>query len=122
MSNLAKTSTKTPNYTAAQEAVIREAAAEGPLNLARATELAARLGKTPKSVTAKIGRMGLAYERKQPVSKNGEPVAKKDAVVEAIEAIVCVNLDGLEKAPKLTLQRLRSALVELAQEDVAEAA
>ena len=94
---------KTPNFTEAQEAAIREAA---PLNLAIATALAAEMGKTARSVIAKAVRMGVEYHSKQPTTKSGEPVRSKTKLVEDISAIVAGNLEGLEKAPKAALQAL----------------
>lgn len=92
---------KTPNFTEAQEARISETA---PHNLASATELAAEMGKSPRSLVAKMVRMGVAYERKQPTTKTGEPVVSKADLVEQIGAVVDGNLEGLEKAPKPALQ------------------
>lgn len=97
---------KVPNFTEAQEARIREAAADGPLNLASATELANELGKTPRSIIAKIVRMNLPYVRKVPTTKTGEPIVSKTKLVEQISAVVEGNLEGLEKAPKPALQAL----------------
>lgn len=93
-------------YTPQMEQMLRDAA---PLNQARATELAELFGEgfSARSVTAKAIRMGLAYERKQVVSKTGAPVEKKDAIVAEIASVVNANLDGLDKAPKQVLQRLR---------------
>ena len=94
---------KVPNFTEAQEQRIRDTA---PHNAASAAELAAEFGKSPRSVIAKIVRMEVAYERKQPTTKTGEPVTKKETLVSEIAAIVGANLDGLEKAPKPALVAL----------------
>lgn len=96
-------------YSAAQEAAIR---AEPVLNQAVATRLAAEFGPkfTARSVIAKINRMGLPYERKQPVTKSGDPVERKEAIVAEIATLVGANLDGLDKAPKQALQVLRDHL------------
>ena len=95
---------KAPNYTAAQEQEIRDAA---PLNNDKAIALAAKFGKTPASVRAKAVRMGVEYARKQPTTKTGAPVEKKETIVAEIGEIVGLTLDGLEKAPKPVLQALR---------------
>lgn len=95
---------KAPNFTAEQEQMIADAA---PLNQAKARALAAAMGKTERSITAKAVRMGVAYERKQPTTKNGGKVEKKETIVSEIAAIVGGNLDGLDKAPKGVLQALR---------------
>lgn len=113
---------KTPNYTAAQENLIREAAEAngGTLNLAIAETLAANPamndadGNTRKarSIVAKISRMGLDYERKQNVTKDGRPVAKKADLVARIATLAGVNvarLDGMANSPKMALETLVSA-------------
>ena len=53
--------------------------------------------------------MGI-YKAAEKVSKTGGKIESKEAIVEDIAAIVGKNLDGLEKAPKLVLQILRSKL------------
>jgi hypothetical protein len=98
---------KQPNFTPEQEARIRD---EAPLNQAKSRALAAEFGKTERSVTAKAVRMGVAYERKQPVTKNGAPVERKEAIVSEISEIVGANLEGLDKAPKGALQAVRNFL------------
>ena len=101
---------KTPNYTPAQEARIRERAAEGPLNLAIATELATEFDKKVRSVIAKINRMELEYTRKAPVTKTGEKPVNKAELVAEIAELVGANVDGLEKASKNALKLVRAAL------------
>lgn len=98
---------KAPNFTPAQEQLIRDAA---PLNQAKARALAAQMGKTERSITAKAVRMNVAYERKQPTTKSGGKVEKKESIVAEISALVSGNLDGLDKAPKAALQALRDHL------------
>jgi hypothetical protein len=113
-SNLTKTAPKaTSQYTASHEAAIRAAASEGPLNQAKAAELAAEFGPkfTTRGVIAKISRMeGVSYQRKQPTTKTGAPVEQKADLVEEISKLVDANLDGLDKAPKPVLQTLRDFL------------
>ena len=113
-SNLTKTASKpTSQYTASHEAAIRAAAAEGPLNQARAAELAAEFGPkfTTRGVIAKISRMeGVAYQRKVATTKTGEAVEQKAALVAEIATLVGANLDGLDKAPKPALQAIRNFL------------
>ena len=96
---------KQPNYTPEQEARIRELA---PLNQALSEQLATEFGKTPASVRAKAVRMNVPYERKQPTTKNGEPVERKEAIVAELSELVGQSLEGLEKAPKPVLQALRA--------------
>ena len=96
---------KAPNYTPEQEAAITAAA---PLNADSAARLAAEFGKTTRSVIAKAVRMNVGYQSKQPTTKTGEPITKKETLVSEIAAIVGANLDGLEKAPKPALVALAS--------------
>lgn len=93
-------------YTPAHEARIE---AEAPLNQAKATALAAEFGEgfSTRSVIAKAVRMGVAYERKQPTTKSGSRIEKKETIVSEIAQIVGASLDGLEKAPKPVLQAIR---------------
>jgi hypothetical protein len=99
---------KTPNYSPEQEARLRSFET---IDNTVATMLATEFGKTPASVRAKAVRMGLNYVRKQPETKSGAPVERKEAIVAQIASLVDGNLDGLDKAPKLALQALRDALV-----------
>ena len=94
------------NYTEAQEA---ELIAAGVIDNAKALEFAAKFGKDVRSVRAKAVRMGI-YKAAEKVSKTGGKIESKEAIVADIAAIVGKNLDGLEKAPKLVLQTLRSKL------------
>jgi hypothetical protein len=113
-SNLtASTPKSTSQYTASHEAAIRAAASEGPLNQARAAELAAEFGPkfTTRGVIAKISRMeGIAYQRKVATTKTGEAVEQKAALVAEISQLVGANLEGLDKAPKPVLQTIRNFL------------
>lgn len=86
--------------------------AEAPLNQAKAEALAAEFGPkfTARSVIAKANRDGIAYERKQPTTKNGGKIESKDEIVAEIGQLVGATLDGLEKAPKPALQALRNFL------------
>ena len=100
-----------PNYTEAQVARIEAVAASngGAIDKTAAAALAAEFGKNVKSVTAKAVRMGI-YRKAEKQSTNGGPVERKEEIVADIAAIVGANLEGLEKAPKLALQHIRSAL------------
>ena len=94
------------NYTAAQEA---ELEAAGVIDNELALEFAAKFGKDVRSIRAKAVRMGL-YKAKEKVSKTGGKVESKEDIVADIAELVGKNLDGLEKAPKLVLQTLRTRL------------
>jgi hypothetical protein len=92
---------KTPNFTEGQEQRIRDTA---PHNLASATALAVEMGKSPRSIVAKIVRMGVDYSSKVRTTKSGDPIVSKAKLVEQIGAVVGGNLEGLDKAPKPALQ------------------
>jgi broad specificity phosphatase PhoE len=77
-----------------------------------ATEIADKIGKSPRSVIAKIKSMGLSYTVQRPVRKDGSPVSRKADTVAAIAKALDMeleDLDGLAKAP-------RSALIALLRE------
>ena len=98
-----------PNYTPSMLAVIK---GYDSFNKETATEIAAKIGKSPRSVIAKIKSMGLSYTVQRPVRKDGSPVSRKADTVAAIAKALDMDLDdldGLTKAP-------RSALIALLRE------
>ena len=98
-----------PNYTPEMLAVIK---GYDSFNKETATEIAAKIGKSPRSVIAKIKSMGLSYAVQRPVRKDGSPIARKmDTVIAIAKALDMdpLELDGLTKAP-------RSALIALLRE------
>jgi hypothetical protein len=97
---------ETPNYSEAQEA---EMLAAGTIDNAKALDFAAKFGKDVRSVRAKAVRMGI-YKAAEKKSKSGGKVESKEQIVLDIQRIVGRNMEGLEKAPKLVLQTLRSKL------------
>lgn len=109
------TTEKTANYTEAQENMIRAAAADGPLDLAKATALADSMGKKPRSIIAKAVRMEIPYAKKKPLTKSGEPVTQKADLVDDISRFVAGNLDGLEKASKPALQNILAAFTVMSE-------
>lgn len=96
-------------YTPAMVSAIQ---AEPVLNQAVANRLAAEFGPefTGRMVIAKINSLKLPYERKAAVTKTGQAVERKEALVAEIAKFVEGNLDGLDKAPKAALQAVRDAL------------
>ena len=74
--------------------------------------LAEAFGKSVRSIVAKLSREGV-YQKKQYVSKTGEPVQKKDSVADAIGAVLGMTeaeIDSLTKANKTALVKIFSAL------------
>jgi hypothetical protein len=103
------------------EAKIRDAA---PLDLAKATDLAAdpefvKAGVTARGIAAKARTMGVEYHKQERVSKDGSAVAKKEDLVERIEAAFGVKVPSLAKAEKNDLKKLVAAIA-AATEDADE--
>jgi hypothetical protein len=75
-------------------------------------KIAESLGKTVRSVVAKLSREGV-YKKKEYVSKTGEKPVKKDAHADAIGAILHLSegeIDSLTKANKSALKTIFEAL------------
>lgn len=89
---------------------VLEAMAEmAPLNLEKAEELAIRFNLKTRSVIAGAKRHGVAYQRKERVSKTGEPVVTKEDLVARVAqkfGVEVAELAGLEKATKDALKVL----------------
>jgi len=99
---------KTVNYTPEQTAQMVEAYKAGTTVEA----IAQGLGKTVRSVVAKLSREGV-YKRKEYVTKKGEKPIKKDAHADAIGAILQLSeneVDSLTKANKTALEKIFTAL------------
>jgi hypothetical protein len=74
--------------------------------------IAESMGKTVRSVVAKLSREGV-YKKKEYVSKTGEKPVKKDAHADAIGAILKLSegeIDSLTKANKSALKTIFEAL------------
>ena len=74
--------------------------------------IAESLGKTVRSVVAKLSREGV-YKKKEYASKTGEKPVKKDAHADAIGAILRLSegeVDSLTKANKTALAKIFEAL------------
>lgn len=74
--------------------------------------LAQAMGKTVRSVVAKLSREGV-YKKKEYVTKTGEKPVKKDTHADAIGAILQLSegeIDSLTKANKSALVKIFTAL------------
>lgn len=74
--------------------------------------IAEAMGKTARSVIAKLSREGV-YQRKAYVSKTGEKPVKKDVTADAIGAILRLSeneIESLTKANKTALRKIFDAL------------
>ena len=96
--------TKTPNYTVEQTASMLEAYASGT----SVEAIAESMGKTVRSVVAKLSREGV-YQKKTYVTKTGEAVQKKDSLADKIAALVGLTeaeTESLTKANKTALAKI----------------
>jgi len=102
------TAKASPNY---NEAIINDIVSAYTASPVRSTvdALAAKHGKTSRSVIAKLSALGV-YVKPAPVTKRGEPVVKKEVFVEAIEKALGVTVPSLEKVTKADLQTIMAAL------------
>jgi hypothetical protein len=122
---------QTPTYsTAAVAAMLAAVAANGNVaNQALAVSLINHPDmldndgnkRSDKAIVAKLRSLapveGFTYQRKQPVTKTGEPVTKKLDLVARIAAAAGVDaskLDGMEKSPKDGLTALALAIEAMA--------
>jgi hypothetical protein len=105
--------TKAVNYTPEQTAEMISAYVAVPTS-ATVETLAAKMGKTVRSVVAKLSREKV-YVAKTYVSKTGAPVVKKDATADAIGAVLSLTeaeIESLTKANKTALAKIFKALAE----------
>lgn len=95
-------------YTESQESRIADVAEAngGKIDGALAESLAEEFGKTPASVRAKASRMGV-YQAKARTSKTGGKPETKEEIAAEIGKLLNANMEGLEAAPKLAIQRIR---------------
>lgn len=106
---MAQSSTpKAVNYTPEQTVAM---IADYKAGVSTAT-IAENLGKTVKSVVAKLSREGV-YVKKEYTTKTGEKSVKKDAHADAIGAILKMTeaeIESLTKANKTALVKIFTAL------------
>lgn len=87
--------------------------AAAPLDFEKVTAIAEKFGEKPKALVAAVGRAGIEYKRKARVSKSGEPVVTKEALVATITETLGLEageLEGLEKATKSVLTKIATAI------------
>lgn len=102
---------KTVNYTAEQTAAMVFAYTAKP-ERATVEGIAAEMGKSFRSIVAKLTREGV-YKKAVYVSKTGEKVVKKDETADAIGAILRMTeaeTESLTKANKTALAKIFAAL------------
>ena len=99
---------KAVNYTAEQTAKIIEDYKAG----VKVEDIASAMGKTVRSIVAKLSREKV-YVAKQYVTKTGEKPVKKDVTADAIGAILRLSendIESLTKANKSALKAIFDAL------------
>ena len=102
------TKAKTVNYTPEMTEKLKSGYAAGESTEA----LAAAVGKSVRSVIAKLTKEGV-YKAKEYVSKTGEKPVKKDAHADAIGAVLKMTeaeIESLTKANKTALVKIFTAL------------
>ena len=99
-------------YTDKEVAVLTKAAEAGPISYEDAIRIGAEIGKSPKSVVAKVLSLELPYARKPEQPKRPKGMTKND-LVRTIEARMGVDFEkfnGLEKATAQALEKILEAL------------
>ena len=99
---------KMVNYTPEQTVQMVQAYSSG----VTVESLAETMGKTVRSVVAKLSREGV-YKKKEYVSKTGERPVKKDVHADAIGAVLSLTeseIESLTKANKTALVKIFQAL------------
>jgi len=112
--------TKIVNYTTEQTAEMVQAYTANP-TAATVEDMAAVMGKTVRSVIAKLSREKV-YLKKEYVTKAGEPVQKKDAIADELADVFGLTeaeADSLTKANKTALSKILATVQELREESAA---
>jgi len=107
--NMADSTTIRPkNYTDEMVAQMTKAYEANPTR-ETVEDLASTLGKSVRSIIAKLSREGV-YVAQPKVTKTGEPVVRKAELVAMLEAHFGVQMPTLVKASKADLQKLADTL------------
>lgn len=104
-------SEKTVNYTPEMTAKMVEAYNSGHGMTIEA--IAEMVGKSTRSVIAKLTREKVYIAKAKGVTKTGEPVQRKSELANAIGAVLVLTeseIEGLAGAPKTALQKIFTAL------------
>ena len=99
--------TKTVNYTPEQSTEIVAAYVANP-TAETVAAMAAKFGKTVRSITAKLSREKV-YKKKEYTTKTGEPVVKKDDLADKLAemfGLTEAEADSLTKANKTALLKI----------------
>jgi hypothetical protein len=107
------TATKVINYTPEQSAKLVADYLAG----VTVADLAAAMGKTTRSVIAKLSREKV-YKAKEYVTKTGETVVKKDALADKMAEVFGLTeaeADSLTKANKTALKKILDKIAEISE-------
>jgi hypothetical protein len=106
---MADTAIRPKNYT---EEMVAQMTAAYEANPSRETVevLATSMGKSVRSVIAKLSREGV-YVAQPKVTKTGEPVVRKQELVALLQDHFGIEIPTLVKASKADLQRLADSIV-----------
>jgi hypothetical protein len=74
-------------------------------------KIAARIGKSTRSVVAKLAAAGV-YQTPKRTTKTGEPIVKKEELAAEIGKWLGIEVPTLVKTGKLDLKRLHRAVAE----------
>lgn len=77
--------------------------------------IAERIGKSARSVIAKLAAAGV-YQTPQRLTKTGEEIVKKEELVKDIERWLDIEVPTLAKTGKLELKKLHEAIQDLVRE------
>lgn len=96
------------------EELTKEIVDEYTANPSRETvdAIAKRIGKSARSVIAKLAAAHV-YQTPQRTTKTGEPIIKKEELVEEIGSWLGIEVPTLAKTGKLDLKKLHSKIAEL---------
>jgi hypothetical protein len=97
----------TANYTKEQVQQMKDEYLESPTR-ETVEHIAEVMGKSTRSVIGKLSNEGV-YVKAVKVTKSGKPQVTKSEWVTRIEAVTGEELTGLEKAPKVTLEKIFQA-------------
>lgn len=100
------------------EELTKEIVEEYAANPTRDTvnEIAERIGKSPRSVIAKLAAAGV-YKTPQRTTKTGEPIVKKEELVAEIGKWLNIEVPTLVKTSKLDLKQLHESIRNLVEEE-----
>jgi len=101
---MADTAIRPKNYTDEMVAQMIDAYEANPLR-ETVDMLAGEMGKSVRSIIAKLSREGV-YVAQPKVTKTGEPVVRKQELVVALQDHFGIEIPTLVKASKADLQRL----------------